>query len=200
MNTLQYLARKRGPLASNLFEAGAFAKSRPELDACDIEVLFVPLGSLERGLHPPAEHGFSLFAAMLTPKSRGRITLVSADPMTPPRIDPEYLSAPEDRDLFRAAVALARKIAESEPFSAYRGPASAFGLEDSARSLHHAAGACRMGQDDACVVDASLQVHGVAGLRVADASIMPMIPRAHPSATVMVIAEKAARLIRETTG
>jgi choline dehydrogenase len=197
MNTLKYLTRKRGPLASNLLEAGAFAKSRPELDACDMEVLFVPLGSLERGVDPPAEHGFSLFAALLTPQSRGRIILVSADPLTPPRIEPEYLAATEDRDLFRAAVALARKIAESEPFSACRGPASAFGLEDSARSMHHAAGTCRMGQDEASVVDASLQVHGVSGLRVADASIMPTIPRAHPNATVMMIAEKAVRLIRE---
>ncbi len=196
LNILQYLTRKRGPLTSNLLEAGAFAKSRPELEACDMEVLFAPLGSLERGLEPPAEHGFSLFAAMLTPKSRGRITLASADPRTPPRIDPEYLSEPEDRDLFRAAVALARKIAESEPFSAFRGAASAFGLEDSARSMHHAAGSCKMGADAASVVSVSLQVHGVTGLRVADASIMPVIPRAHPSATVMAIAEKAARLIR----
>jgi choline dehydrogenase len=197
MNTLQYLARKRGPLSSNLIEAGAFAKSRPDLEACDLEVLFAPLGSLERGLDPPAEHGFSLFAASLTPTSRGRITLASADPLTPPRIDPEYLSAEEDRDLFRAALALARKIAESEPFSSYRGPASAFGMEDSARSMHHAAGACKMGLDATSVVDSSLQVHGVAALRVADASIMPVIPRAHPNATVVVIAEKAARLIRE---
>ena len=196
MNTLQYLARKRGPLASNLLEAGTFAKSRPEVEACDIEILFAPLGFLERGLDPPAEHGFSLFAVVLTPKSTGRITLVSADPLTPPRIDPEYLAAPEDRDLFRTAVALARKIAESEPFSAYRGPASAFGVEDSARSMYHAAGGCKMGSDAASVVDSTLQVHGVTGLRVADASIMPVIPRAHPSATVMVIAEKAARLIR----
>src|SRR5262249_22074841 len=137
-----------------------FAKSRPGVEACDIEVLFAPLGFLERGLDPPAEHGFSLFAVMLTPKSRGRITLASADPLTPPRIDPEYLSAPEDRELFLAAVALARKIVESAPFAAYRGPASAFGVEDSARSMHHAAGACKMGSDDLSVVDSSLQVHG----------------------------------------
>jgi choline dehydrogenase len=195
LNTLQYLTRKSGPLVSNLLEVGAFAKSSPDLDACDLEVLFAPLGSLERGLDPPAEHGFSLFAALLAPKSRGRITLASADPLTPPRIDPEYLSAEEDRDLFRAAVALARQIAESAPLSAYRGTASAFGLEDSARSLHHAAGGCKMGSDAAGVVNSDLQVYGVNGLRVADASIMPVIPRAHPSATVMVIAEKAAKLI-----
>jgi choline dehydrogenase len=200
LNILNYLTRKRGPLVSNLLEAGAFAKSRPERAACDLEILFAPLGSLERGLTPPAEHGFTLFAALLTPKSRGRITLASADPLAPPRIDPAYLSGPaadpEDRELLLKAVALARRIAESQPFSAYRGSAAAFGLEDTARSLHHPAGSCKMGQDAASVVDSVLQVHGVTGLRVADASIMPLIPRAHPGATVMAIAEKAARLIR----
>jgi choline dehydrogenase len=199
-NTLNYLLRKRGPLVSNLLEAGAFAKSRPDLDACDLEIMFAPLGSLEHGLTPPAEHGFSLFAALLTPQSRGRITLASADPLAPPRIDPEYLSDGEadgeDRELLLKAVALARRIAESEPFSAYRGAASAFVWEDTARSLHDPVGSCKMGQDAASVVDSALQVHGVAGLRVADASIMPLIPRAHVGATVVAIAEKAARLIR----
>ncbi len=196
LNTLNYVTRKRGPLVSNLLEAGAFAKSRPEIDACDLEILFTPLGSLERSLTPPAEHGFSLFAALLTPKSRGRITLASADPLAPARIDPAYLSDPEDRELHLKAVALARRIAESEPFAAYRGTAAAFGLEDTARSLYHPAGSCKMGQDAASVVDSALQVHGVAGLRVADASIMPLIPRADPATTVIAIAEKAARLIR----
>jgi choline dehydrogenase len=196
LNTLNYLTRKRGPLVSNILEAGAFAKSRPDLGACDLEILFAPLGSLERGLAPPAEHGFSLFAALLTPKSRGRITLTSADPLTPPRIDPAYLSTAEDRELLLKAVALARRIAESEPLAAYRGAAAAFGLEDTARSLHHPGGSCKMGQDAASVVDSDLQVHGVAGLRVADASIMPLIPRSHPGATVMAIAEKVARLIQ----
>ncbi len=195
-NTVNYLLRKRGPLVSNLLEAGAFAKSRPDLDGCDLEILFAPLGSLEHGLTPPAEHGFSLFAALLTPQSRGRITLASADPLTPPRIDPAYLMDSEDGDVLLKAVALARRIAEAESFSAYRGAASAFGWEDTARSLHDPVGSCKMGEDAASVVDSALQVHGVAGLRVADASIMPVIPRAHTGATVVAIAEKAARLIR----
>jgi choline dehydrogenase len=207
LNSLNYLFHKRGPLASNLLEAGAFAKSRQDLDACDLEILFAPLGSLEHGLTPLEEHGFSLFAALLTPQSRGRITLASADPLVQPRVDPAYLldsevdsevdseAGPADRELLLKAVALARRIAESEPFSAFRGAAAAFGLEDTARSLHHPVGTCKMGQDAESVVDSDLQVHGVAGLRVADASIMPVIPRAHPEVTVMAIAQKAARLI-----
>lgn len=195
LNILSYIARKSGPLVSNLLEAGAYAKSCPDLPACDLEILFVPLGSLETGLKPPAEHGFSFFAALLTPRSRGRISLTSDDPMAPPRIDPEYASAPEDRAALDAASQLARRIASTESFAPYRGPSAAGGWQETARSLYHPGGTCRMGQDASSVVDPELKVHGIAGLRIADASIMPVIPRAHPSATVTIIAEKAARLI-----
>jgi choline dehydrogenase len=201
-NALQYRLRKRGPLASNLIEAGAFVKSgpfvksSPDLEACDLEIMFAPLFQIERGLaRPAAQHGFTLLAAPLQPKSRGTITLTSADPLIAPRIDPCYLTEVEDRERLTQAAGKARSIVEAAPFAAYRGAAVSDEIEERAVSLHHAAGTCRMGPDEASVVDAALRVRGVAGLRVADASVMPALPRAHPNATVMMIAEKAARLI-----
>jgi choline dehydrogenase len=205
-NALQYRLRKTGPLASNLIEAGAFVKSSPELEACDLEVMFAPLYELEKGLarHDGNQHGFTLLAAPLQPKSRGTITLASADPLDAPRIDPCYLGEPEDRERLAQAAEKARSIGEATPFAAYRGAAVSGDIDDGdiddieerAVSLHHAAGTCRMGADEASVVNSELQVRGVAGLRIADASVMPALPRAHPNATVMMIAEKAAHLIK----
>ncbi len=198
-NTLRYRLRKEGPLVSNLIEAGACLKSRKDAEECDLEILFAPVRSLERGVaRGTKEYGFTLLAAMLTPASRGRVALATANPLDAPSIDPCYLAAAGDRALLEKAAGRAREIAESAPFEEYRGPAGSDELEEVAVSLHHAVGTCRMGPGADCVVDAALRVHGIAGLRVADASIMPVIPRAHPNATVMVIAEKAARLIRQS--
>ncbi len=199
-NAFQYRLRKSGPLASNLIEAGAFVKSSPDLEACDLEVMFAPLYDLGRGLARQAgnQHGFTLLAAPLQQKSRGSIRLASADPRDGPRIDPGYLTEAEDRERMVQAAERARSIVEAAPFAAYRGAAVSDEIEERTISLHYAAGTCRMGpatSGDAGVVNAALQVHGVAGLRVADASVMPALPRAHPNATVMTIAEKAARLI-----
>jgi choline dehydrogenase len=198
--------RKQGPLASNLLEAGAFLKSRKAAQekgaqACDLEILFAPLFSLDRGLGARAErHGFTLLAALLTPKSRGRMFLTSADPLLAPAIDPGYLTEPKDRARLEQAVGRAREIVAASAFAPYRGAAPPDEMRDEMEelvvSLNHGVGTCRMGGEEDSVVDAVLRVHGVARLRVADASVMPVIPRAHPNATVMAIAEKAARLIQ----
>lgn len=196
-NALRYRLRKQGPLASNLLEAGAFLKARKGAGACDLEILFAPLYSLDRGLAPPVEqYGFTLLAALLTPKSRGTVTLASADPSVPPRIDPGFLTEPEDKDRLAQAAARAREIVGAAAFAAYRGAAVSDEIEERAVSLARGVGTCRMGQSEDCVVDAELRVRGVAGLRVADASVMPLIPRAAPNATVAIIAERAARLIQ----
>jgi len=210
-NALRYRLRKSGPLASNLIEAGACIKSSPQLDVCDVEVMFAPLYEIEKGLarrDGQFQHGFTLLAVPLQPKSRGAVTLASADATEAPRIDPGYLREPEDRERLAQAAEKARGIAGSTLFSAYRGAAVSKeigdidDIEERVVSLHHAAGTCRMGPNptdgQGGVVNSALQVYGVAGLRVADASVMPVLPRAHPNATVMMIAEKAARLI--TTG
>ena len=196
-NALRYRLRRTGPLASNLIEAGAFVKSSPKLDTCDLEIMFAPLYETEKGLTRTAgkQYGFTLFAAPLQLKSRGTITLASADATDAPRIEPAYLTEVEDRERLAQAAEKAKSIVQAEAFAPYRGTAVSDEIEERAVSLHHAAGSCRMGPDEASVVDSALRVRGVAGLRVADASIMPVLPRAHPGATVMMIAEKAAQLL-----
>lgn len=197
-NTLRYRLRRQGPLDSNLVEAGACFKSEKDAKACDLEILFAPVYSLERGVAPPAEHGFTLLAALLTPESRGRVSLASANPLDEPRIDPCFLAEAADRERLLKGAARAREIAAAPAFGAYR--AEAYGgasaeIEELVVSLNHGVGTCRMGSDAESVVDPELRVRGVEGLRVADASIMPVLPRTHPNATVMAIAEKAAHLI-----
>jgi choline dehydrogenase len=202
-NLLKYIFKKTGPLTSNIAEAGAFFKSRPELSECDLQLHFAPVHFVEHGLKNPPGHGFSLGAVLLTPKSAGRIYLRSADPREAPAIDPSYLSNEEDVAPMREGLKMVWKLLESKPFDAYRGKA-VFEKQDTAsyvrahaETLYHPVGTCSMGSEATAVVDASLRVHGVARLRVADASVMPKIVRGNTNAPVMMIAEKAARVILE---
>lgn len=202
-SVLTYMFRKSGPLTSNIAEAGAFLKSRADLSECDLQLHFAPVYFVEHGMKNPPGHGFSLGALLLTPKSRGRIFLRSADPRDAPAIDPAYLSNQEDFGPSCEGVKKAWKLLESKAFDGYRGKPvmekqdpAAF-LRANAETLYHPVGTCKMGQDAMSVVDARLQVHGIARLRVADASIMPAIIRGNTNAPVFMIAEKAARMILE---
>jgi choline dehydrogenase len=202
-NVLKYALRKTGPLTSNIAEAGAFVKSRVDLTECDVQLHFAPVYYVEHGFKNPPGHGFTLGALLLTPKSAGRIYLRSTDPREPPAMDPAYLSNEDDLAPLEAGLKLVWKLLESKSFDAYRGE-PVFEDEDApsfirshAESLYHPVGTCRMGQDASSVVDATLQVHGVPSLRVADASVMPRIVRGNPNASVFMIAEKGARMIVE---
>jgi choline dehydrogenase len=147
---------------------------------------------------PPA--GFTLVASAMAPDSRGTLRLASADPAQPPLIDPGFLRDPRDQDRMEAGLALLRQAAADPAFlkatEVWPGPETSRDyIRRTLTSYHHPSGTCRMGTDPAAVVDPDLKVRGVEGLRIADASIIPIIPNANTNATVLAIAEKAADLI-----
>jgi choline dehydrogenase len=202
-NLLKFLIGGNGPLTSNIAEAGAFVKSQPGLPECDVQFHFAPVHYVDHGFAKPGGHGFSLGPTLLTPRSRGRITLRTRDPFEAPVIDPAYLSDPADLAPLAHGVELARRIAESKALGPFRG-ASVFEQDDPetyvrahAETIYHPVGTCKMGQDPDSVVNARLEVQGVTGLRVVDASVMPVIVGGNTQAATMIVAEKAARIIKE---
>ncbi len=207
---VEYLRQRRGPLASNIGQAGAFVRSRPGLAAPDLQLVFAPVlldGVRDERVVEPTEHGYSIGAILLQPGSRGRIALRSADPLARPVIDPNYLTDPADLATLVRGVRLALRIGATAPLAgAARGAHPLASAPDDAierfvrsavDTMFHPVGTCRMGpaSDPDAVVDATLAVHGVEGLRVADASVMPTITRGNTHAPVSAIAEKAAALL-----
>ncbi len=206
---VSYLTRRLGPLSSNIAEACAFVKSRPDLPACDLQFHLAPVEYDLRLESEPTVHAFTIGAALVAPKSVGQLRLASTDPRKAPVIDPAYLSDPEGEDLrsLTASLRLGREIAGAAPLAPFRGaelkpgPAvrSDAELEAYVRShtstLYHPVGTCRMGTDGSGVVDSKLRVRGVNGLRVADASVMPVIPRGNTNAPTIMIAERAAEWV-----
>jgi choline dehydrogenase-like flavoprotein len=193
----------RGPLSSNIPEGGAFFRSRPGLDAPDIEFHFAPSLFYDEGLTAPADHGYCFGPVVIKPTSRGRVMLRAPLPDSKPRVLCNFLTTEEDRQSMMAGVRMALEIAEQpalkaverEPFSV---PASDSD-EDimdfvmrASQTVYHPTSSCAMGQ----VVDSELRVFGVEGLRVVDASVMPTITRGNTNAPTIMIAEKAADLIK----
>ncbi len=207
-NFLRYLVFKRGPLVSNVAEAGIFWRTRDGLHAPDLQLLFGPAYYVNHGLAPRKEHCFGFGPTLLTPESRGSIALKSADPLEPPAIRANYLSSPDDMRVIIEGVKLSRQLAQTKAFEVYRGgelhPGPTVQSDDEianfiraeAETLYHPVGTCKMGNDSTAVVDDRLRVHGIDGLRVADASVMPRIPAGNTNAPTIMIAEKAADMIR----
>ncbi|MBY0278385.1 GMC family oxidoreductase N-terminal domain-containing protein [Candidatus Binatia bacterium] len=208
LNLLAWLVAGRGMLASNVAEAVAFASSDGDA-APDVELCFVPVEWRGEGLEPPLVHGFGCGVVVVAPRSRGSVRLRSADPMAPPAIDLGLLSDLDGADLraldcgvelFRRIVAtdpLAREAeGEITPGADVRGvDAIRAHCASALQTIYHPTSTCRMGTDDAAPVTPELRLRGVDGLWVADASVMPTVPRGHPNAVVAMIADRAADLL-----
>jgi choline dehydrogenase len=202
---VKFLTRRRGMLTSNVGEAVAFARSDPSLRVPDLEFIFAPVPFIDHGQTEPPGHGLTIGAILLQPESRGTVAAVSADPQRAPHIEPNYLSDPRDLERLVNGVEQCQALFGSAALSPHVSAAMQPGPNETdmaayvrARSetLYHPSGTCRMGEDADSVVDLDLRVRGVDGLRVADASVMPRIIRGHTHAPSVMIAEKAAELIR----
>lgn len=211
LNVLQYALSRSGPLASNVFESTAFIRSAPGLDRPDLQIVFQP-ARRNRGTFPvPLGHGFALSTVGLYPRSRGRIVLADADPRSPPIIEANLLADEADLAPLLRGLKLSRRLFAAPAFARYHAAEVAPGpavqsdaeladyLRRTASTVHHPVSTCRMGQDASAVVDAELRVHGVDALRVVDASVLPGIVGGNTNAPVVMIAEKAADMIRGRT-
>jgi choline dehydrogenase len=208
-NFLRYFLFKRGPLVSNVAEAGIFLRTTTGLVEPDLQLLFGPAYYVNHGLSPRPEHCFGFGPTLITPESRGEICLRSANALEPPAIRANYLSTDADMRVIVHGVRLSRQLAHSKAFAAYTGDELHPGanvksdaeisqfIRNEAETLYHPVGTCKMGSDSMAVVDARLRVRGIERLRVVDASVMPRIIAGNTNAPTIMIAEKAADMIRQ---
>ena len=199
---------RSGMLTTNFAEAGAFLRSSTALATPDLQLHFVIGKLIDHGRKTVFGHGYSCHVCLLQPRSRGSLTLASADPMAAPLIDLGFLSEREDLERMVRGFRLMRGILQQPALAGLGGrelqmsalaqtdaQIEAF-IRDHADTIYHPVGSCRMGRGPDDVVDAQLRVHGIRGLRVVDASIMPRIVSGNTNAPVVMIAEKAADMIR----
>ncbi|XEG71056.1 choline dehydrogenase [Pseudomonas sp. abacavir_1] len=205
----RWFARHDGLAASNHFEVGAFIRSRAGIEHPDLQLTFMPLAVQPGSVDLVPDHAFQVHIDLMRPTSLGSVTLASADPRQAPRILFNYLKTARDREDMRAGARLVREVLAQPAMRAFAGEELVPGadqlsdaqLDAWARRVtetgYHASGTCKMGPaDDAeAVVDAQLRVHGLRGLRVVDASIMPEIVSGNTNAPTVMIAEKASDLI-----
>ncbi len=205
---LQYLLFRTGPLTISAAQVGAFARSGPHVEMPDLQFLFQTFShdEYDEGLHKFS--GFANVVCPVRPESRGKLGLRSANPRDTPLMQPNYLSAETDRRLLVEGMKLSRRVAEKGPIAAHivseyaPGPGVMTDEEllayarETGLSIAHQVGTCKMGSDPMAVVDSALKVHGIEGLRVVDASIMPTLVSGNTNAPTIMIAEKAADMIR----
>ena len=206
----RFAATGRGALTFGVTTAMVFCRSREGLASPDLQLLFTPgsydpegIGRLER------EPGMTIVVCAVRPDSRGTIMARSADPLQPPAIRPNYLSAASDEQVILSGTRYARRIFAASPLARHSAaetmPGSDMNADDAlvdfmhraGMNLHHPVGTCRMGEDPTAVVDSRLRVRGLSGLRVVDASVMPTVTTGNTNAPTIMIGEKGAAMIRE---
>ncbi|HTN96973.1 MAG TPA: choline dehydrogenase [Nordella sp.] len=205
---LEWLLFKRGLGVTNHFEAGGFIRSDASVAWPDIQYHFLPAAMRYDGKQPLDGHGFMVLTGPNKPKSRGHVRARSADPNEHPAILFNYLDREEDREGFRRCVRLTREIIAQAAFDPYRGKEMAPGpdvrsddeidafVRRTLETAYHPCGSCRMGEDAMAVVDSELKVRGIDGLRVIDSSVFPSEPNANLNAPTIMLAERAADLLR----
>ena len=209
-NLVRYLCFKKGPLTSNVAEAGAFIRTSVECKAPDLQYHFGAGYFVEHGFRTFDGHAFAFGPTLLHPHSRGEIRLRSSNPLDAPSIRANYFAEPRDMEVMLEGMKLSRMLANTKAFAPYckrelhPGPeakddqALRAHIRKFAETLYHPVGTCKMGKDNdaSAVVDSELRVRGVEGLRVIDASIMPTVIGGNTNAPTIMIAEKAAEMIK----
>ncbi len=213
-NMMRYYLFRSGVMATGSYDVGGFARTRPEIDRPDIQLMGAPY-SLDFGaqeLRFESFPGMQFFGYVLRPRSQGHVLIRSRDPNEPPSIKPNWLTAEYDRRTSIDLVRFMRRLLNQEPLKQLLGeettPGAAVQSDDEiidafarlGQSGYHACGTCKMGTDEMSVVDERLRVRGVSGLRVADISIMPTVTSGNTNAPAMVIGARAADLIIEDCG
>jgi choline dehydrogenase len=206
-NLLRWKARGTGALVSNVGEGGGFLRTRDDLDAPDMQYHVAPAGFYDNGFHEPTRRMFTAAPTLVSVRSRGSLRLRSSDPAWHPEIDAAYFDDGADLDAMVAGMKrvwdicgqgpLARHL--DRPWQLPDNPSHEDFVEHArtwTQTLYHPVSTCAMGTGQDAVVDPELRVNGVEGLRVVDASVMPAVPRGNTNAPTIMIAEKAADLIR----